>query len=106
MSMNINITFEKDEHPACFGKDCEGEHWQQNIHMRTENFTLVIVENSKEWEILKKLLIDFDKKLPEGVKKLLKASQECRCEEKFYIQKMMIELNNGVMKCEHNSVKK
>lgn len=102
--MNVDITIEKDEHPYCFGRDCEGDHWQENVHVKIGKTTLVLLEGSKDCEFLKHLAKKFkiEKKYQPKHGQLFRADTDCKCGQRWYIQKMLSELEEGMMKCQHD----
>lgn len=102
--MTVDITFEKDEDPRYWGTSQEGDKWINTIHFRTGKVTVVFQEGTKAYEVMRKMLLDLDERYlskHDGIRKI-KASNECKCGEKFYIQKMLSELQTGMMRCQHD----
>lgn len=105
--LKLEISLVKDEHPGCFGRDCEGEHFENNVHIRVEDNVFVFTEGTEEADMLERILRRI-MNAPKGMDAvLLYAKAECPvCPETFHVQRMLSDLEHALATCKHNKPSK
>ena len=98
--MKVEITAQQEEHPGCWGKDCEGKHFIKTIELKAGKNVLVYTQGTDEYRLVAGM---FSRLTPGPMEDTgtITAKSRCHCGQVFYVQRMLSDLEHATSQCSH-----